>query len=84
MLLSASQAIPPVRAPSPMTATTARSGWPVSLYAREIPSAQDKDDEAWDDSTTSWIDSERCGYPAMPSLVLIDERSDLPVTSLCT
>ena len=39
MLFSASQAIPPVSAPSPITATTVRSGSPRSLYALASPSA---------------------------------------------
>ncbi len=54
MLLSASQVIPPpVRAPSPTTATTCRSSCPVISKAREMPSAQDSELDACDDSTMS-------------------------------
>jgi hypothetical protein len=39
MLFSASQAMPPVMAPSPMTATTDLSWWPCSSWALARPSA---------------------------------------------
>ena len=61
MLFAASQVMPPVMAPSPTTTTVVRSFWPVSAKAREMPSAQDSDDEACEDSTTSCSDSPRSG-----------------------
>ena len=61
MLLSASQVIPPVSAPSPTTATTKRSFWPVIANEREIPSAQDSELDACELSTMSCTDSLRCG-----------------------
>jgi hypothetical protein len=65
MLFSASQAMPPVRAPSPMTATTRRpfSPWlsPRSSKARASPSAHDSDVEACEFSTTSCSLSAREG-----------------------
>src|SRR5690554_5628308 len=61
MLFSASQVIPPVSDPSPTTATTCRSSWPVICKAREMPSAHDSELDAWELSTTSCADSERCG-----------------------
>ena len=58
MLFRASQAMPPVRAPSPMTATMcgrlARQD-----AARAMPSAQDSEDDAWEFSTMSCSDSAR-------------------------
>ena len=57
MLLSASQVMPPVSAPSPTTATTWRSVWPVIVKAREMPSAQDSELEACELSTMSCSDS---------------------------
>ena len=60
MLLRASQAMPPVSAPSPMMPTVHE--WsPRRTFSREIPSAQDRDVEAWEFSTTSWGDSARDG-----------------------
>ena len=56
MLLSASQAIPPVSAPSPITATTCRSS-PRIAYALASPSAYDSAVEAWEFSTMSCSDS---------------------------
>ena len=56
MLLSASQAMPPVSAPSPITATTWRSS-PLIAYALASPSAYDREVEAWEFSTMSWSDS---------------------------
>ena len=55
MLFSASQAIPPVSAPSPMTATTRcrLAASPRSSKALARPSAQDSEVEAWEFSTTS-------------------------------
>jgi hypothetical protein len=53
--------MPPVSAPSPTTATTVRSCWPVMSKARLMPSAHDSDEEAWLDSTMSCSLSERCG-----------------------
>ena len=62
MVLSASQAIPPVSAPSPMTATTARrSSSPVSARALASPSAHERAVDAWLFSTTSCADSDRLG-----------------------
>ena len=46
MLSRASQAMPPVMAPSPMTATTWRSSCPWRWLARAMPSAQDSEVEA--------------------------------------
>ena len=60
MLLSASQAIPPVSAPSPITATTWRR-CPVSAYARASPSAHDSEVDAWLFSTWSCALSARLG-----------------------
>ena len=60
MLFSASQAIPPVSAPSPITATTWRC-CPVSAYARASPSAQDSEVDAWLFSTWSCALSARLG-----------------------
>ena len=53
MLLSASQAIPPVSAPSPTTATTVRSVSPRSRKPRASPSAQLSAVEAWEFSIQS-------------------------------
>ncbi len=61
MLLSASHVMPPVRAPSPTTATTCRSVWPVISNAREMPSAQLSELDACELSTMSCSDSARCG-----------------------
>ncbi len=60
MLLSASQAMPPVSAPSPMTATTWSSRRSSSL-ALASPSAQPSTVEAWLFSITSCSDSAREG-----------------------
>ena len=60
MLFSASQAMPPVSAPSPMTATT----WPFSpctWRALASPSAQPSAVEAWLFSMMSCSDSSREG-----------------------
>ena len=61
MLLRASHAIPPVSAPSPMTATVCRSRSPCTRRALAIPSAHDRAVEAWEFSTTSCGDSDRLG-----------------------
>ncbi len=62
MLFSASQAIPPVSAPSPMMPTTARLPCsPVRANALAIPSAYDRAVEAWLFSMTSCGDSAREG-----------------------
>jgi len=61
MLLRASQAMPPVSAPSPTTATTCRSTAPRSAYAFAMPSAHDSAVEACEFSTTSCSDSARFG-----------------------
>ena len=53
MLLSASQDIPPVNAPSPTTTTTVRSSWPLSENPREIPSPHESAVDAWEFSITS-------------------------------
>jgi hypothetical protein len=53
MLLRASHAMPPVNAPSPITATVCRSVSPRSRRALAIPSAHDRAVEAWEFSTTS-------------------------------
>ena len=60
MLFSASQAMPPVNAPSPTTTTTVRSS-PRRRNPLARPSAQDKAVEAWEFSTQSCSDSERDG-----------------------
>ncbi len=60
MLLSASQAMPPVSAPSPMTATT-WSSRPSTSLALASPSAQPSTVEAWLFSMTSCSDSAREG-----------------------
>ncbi|CAM5456370.1 hypothetical protein SVIOM342S_06627 [Streptomyces violaceorubidus] len=60
MLFSASQAMPPVSAPSPITATTwLRS--PRTWRALARPSAQPRTVEAWLFSMTSCSDSSREG-----------------------
>jgi len=84
MLLSASHVIPPVRAPSPTTATTCRSPWPVISNAREMPSAHDSELDACEDSTMSCSLSLRCGYPAKPPFIRRRLKSWRPVRSLCT
>ena len=61
MLFSASQAMPPVSAPSPMTATTVRSVSPRSRYALASPSAYDRLVDACEFSTRSCSDSARHG-----------------------
>ena len=61
MLFSASHVMPPVSAPSPTTATTNRSSWPVIVNAREMPSAHESELDACELSTMSCGDSERCG-----------------------
>ena len=61
MLFSASHVMPPVSAPSPTTATTWRSCWPVISKAFEMPSAHDSELDACELSTMSCSDSERCG-----------------------
>ena len=61
ILSSASQAMPPVSAPSPITATTWRSARPWRRLARAMPSAQDRAVEAWEFSTTSCTDSDLAG-----------------------
>ncbi len=65
MLLSASHAMPPVSAPSPMTATV-HAVDPLRCFSREMPSAHDREVEACEFSTTSWGDSWREGYPEIP------------------
>lgn len=60
MLLSASHAMPPVRAPSPMTATT-WWGRPSTSFALARPSAQPSTVEACEFSMTSCADSSRDG-----------------------
>ena len=60
MLFSASQAMPPVSAPSPMTATTWSSFLSTS-FALARPSAQPRTVEAWLFSMTSCSDSARAG-----------------------
>ena len=52
MELRASQAMPPVSAPSPTTATVQESS-PLCCFASAIPSAQDRAVEAWEFSMTS-------------------------------
>ena len=84
MLFSASQAIPPVSAPSPMTATVVRSVSPCSARPLAMPSAHDSDDDACELSTTSCSDSARLGYPDIPPRVRSPEKSCRPVSSLCT
>ena len=61
MLLIASQAMPPVSAPSPMTATVCRWRSPLSRRALAMPSAHDREVDAWEFSTTSCSDSARLG-----------------------
>jgi hypothetical protein len=60
MLFSASQAMPPVSAPSPTTATTWRC-CPVRAYALASPSAHDREVDAWLFSTWSCSLSARLG-----------------------
>jgi len=62
MLFSASQAIPPVSAPSPTTATMCRRGRrQLSSRALAMPSAQDSAVEACEFSITPCSDSTRHG-----------------------
>ena len=84
MLLIASQAIPPVRAPSPMTATVWRPLSPRRRRPLAMPSAQDRAVEAWEFSTTSCSDSVRLGYPDRPPCFLSLLKSCRPVSTLCT
>ena len=79
---SASNAIPPVRAPSPITAITLFLSFRISL-ARAIPSATDIDVLLWPVLKQSASDSQVFGKPAIPSLVLIFLNSSfLPVNIL--
>ncbi len=66
MLSRASQASPPVRAPSPTTATICRSVSPASAPALAMPSAYDRAADAWECSIWSCADSSRLGYPDRP------------------
>ncbi|CPU66085.1 Uncharacterised protein [Mycobacteroides abscessus] len=84
MLLSASQAMPPVSAPSPMTATTCRSVRPRTTFAFAMPSPHDSAVDACEFSTTSCSDSARDGYPDSPPCLRSAEKSWRPVRSLCT
>ena len=61
MLFNASHVMPPVSAPSPTTATTCRSCWPVISNAFEMPSAHDRELDACELSTMSCSDSDRWG-----------------------
>lgn len=83
MLLSASQAMPPVRAPSPMTATTWSSRSRTS-FAFARPSAQPRTVEACEFSMTSCSDSACEGYPERPPFIFSFEKSWRPVSSLWT
>ncbi len=84
MLLMASQAIPPVSAPSPMTATVCRLRWPRTTRPAAMPWAHDSDVEACEFSTTSCSDSARLGYPERPPSLRRAEKSRRPVSSLWT
>ena len=81
---SASNAIPPVNAPSPITAITLLSLFCISL-ALAIPSATDIDVLLWPVSKLSYSDSFIFGKPDIPpSCLKVFILSFLPVNILCT
>ena len=84
MLLRASQAMPPVSAPSPMTATVCRPLSPRTRRPSAIPWAQDSELDACELSTMSWTDSARLGYPERPPCWRSPLKSWRPVRSLWT
>ena len=61
ILLRASQAIPPVMAPSPMIAMARWRSSPFSCMPRAMPSAHESAVEACEFSTTSCTDSDLLG-----------------------
>ena len=80
----ASNAIPPVRAPSPITAITWFSCFFKSL-ALAIPSAAEIEVLLWPVLNSSYIDSFVFGKPAIPfKLLKVFIFSFLPVSILCT
>ena len=83
-LFSASYARPPVRAPSPMTATTVSSP-PVRSRAWAIPSAAETAVLAWPAPNGSYSDSLRIANPEIPPPVrIVPKRSRRPVNILWT
>ncbi len=82
-LLSASKAMPPVIAPSPITATQRRLS-PRRFAATAMPSAALIDVLAWAVPKVSYSLSLRRGKPEMPPHILsFDMRSRRPVSILC-
>ena len=83
-LCSASNATPPVIAPSPMTATTLPSGTAPRDIASLIPSAHEIDVEAWPAPMMSCSDSEIEQNGARPPYWRIVRRAwRRPVRILC-
>ncbi|MNI37098.1 hypothetical protein D3C73_911720 [compost metagenome] len=81
---NASNAIPPVRAPSPITATTLFF-LPKTSLALAIPNAAEIEVEECPVSKESYILSPLLGKPLSPSKVLnLSNFSFLPVKILCT
>ncbi len=80
---SASNAMPAVIAPSPITATTLR--WsPLRCAAMAMPSAAEIDVEEWPTPKVSYSLSSRFGNGATPSFFLtVVMRSRRPVRILC-
>ena len=84
MLLSASKAMPPVSAPSPMTATMLRSVSPLRWEAMAMPSAADMDVEECPTPNASYSLSKMLGNPhSPPCLRLVWNLSRRPVSILC-
>ena len=83
MLFNASQAIPPVKEPSPTTQTTVRSDCLVSIKPFAMPSLQESAVDACEFSTTSCSLSTLFGYPARPPRCLnLSKPAILPVNNL--
>ena len=85
---SASNAMPAVIAPSPITATTLRGASPPSFFSRwlamAMPSAAEIEVDEWPTPKVSYSLSSRRGNGARPSFFLIVViRSRRPVSILC-
>ena len=82
-LFRASKTIPEGNAPSPITATECRSGWPVSSSPARRPRAVEGAQPAWPVMNRSKGLSEGFGYPISPPLVrIVWIESARPVISL--
>ena len=80
---SASQAMPAVIAPSPITATTFRP-FPARAFAIAMPSAAEIEVEEWPTPKVSYSLSSRLGNGATPSFCFtLRMRSRRPVRILC-